>query len=707
MASPRRRSTISTSRSTADVAEAAFLAALPKAPNNYNPAALSRGRAGRGATGSSTAWSMTASSPRARRTRPRREPIALRQRDATEIVQCALFHRGGAARAGGALWREGALSRAGLSVRTSLDPALQAIADQALRDALIAYDRRHGYRGPVHAHRRRAATGARRSPRCRCRPGADDVGWQLAVVLARRADGARDRLCRRHARAHSRWPSCAGRAGSCPTAVSVRCRPAPAAALQPAMSCWSSSPPAPGAKGAGALSRCARFRTSPAASWCSIRIPAASSPRPAASAMPSASSTAPPRRVRQTGSAIKPLRLSRRARSRLHAVDAGARRAARRRSGAGPAEMEPDQLRAQILWAGAAARRARGIAQPRHRARRHQPSASIRSAQYLKRFGITDHVPHEYAMLIGAEETTLLRLTTAYAMLDNGGKRITPTFIDRVQDRNGTTIYRADERAVRGLRRRRLDRPGRRPSFPTRASRSPIRAAPIRSCRCWRAWCSAAPAAASPRSAGRSPARPARPTNSNDTWFVGFSPDLVVRRVRRLRPAARASASARPAPRSRRRSSRSSWATALQGQAADPVPHPAGHRDGARRRRRPGSSPAPATATSIYEAVQARHRARRRAGERRRRRRWRATPPRWRRPRGDGRRCRRPPRRTGRTAAPRRPCRDRAADRSRDRHRRPILSPAPNWRGVGACAPRSRRSPSEIRRSLALLRRHL
>src|SRR3546814_20517488 len=50
------------------------------------------------------------------------------------------------------------------------------------------------------------------------------------------------------------------------------------------------------------------------------------------------------------------------------------------------------------------------------------------------------------SMALGAGETTPLKLTAAYAMLVNGGKRITPTFIDRVQDRTGTTIYRHDER---------------------------------------------------------------------------------------------------------------------------------------------------------------------------------------------------------------------------------------------------------------------
>ena len=71
-------------------------------------------------------------------------------------------------------------------------------------------------------------------------------------------------------------------------------------------------------------------------------------------------------------------------------------------------------------------------------------------AQTIERFGILDHVPHEYAITLGAGSTTPLRLTAAYAMVVNGGKRITPSVIDRVQDRHGKTIWRADDRQCEG-----------------------------------------------------------------------------------------------------------------------------------------------------------------------------------------------------------------------------------------------------------------
>ena len=59
-----------------------------------------------------------------------------------------------------------------------------------------------------------------------------------------------------------------------------------------------------------------------------------------------------------------------------------------------------------------------------------------------ERFGIYDDVPRELAWSLGAGETTLLRLANAYSMMLNGGTRVEPTLIDRVQDGSGTTIYR-------------------------------------------------------------------------------------------------------------------------------------------------------------------------------------------------------------------------------------------------------------------------
>lgn len=65
---------------------------------------------------------------------------------------------------------------------------------------------------------------------------------------------------------------------------------------------------------------------------------------------------------------------------------------------------------------------------------------------YATRFGIADSMKDYLSYSLGAGETTLLRLTSAYGILVNGGKKITPTFIDRIQDRRGKTIFLYDNR---------------------------------------------------------------------------------------------------------------------------------------------------------------------------------------------------------------------------------------------------------------------
>ncbi|MDK3016300.1 penicillin-binding protein 1A [Pseudodonghicola flavimaris] len=67
-------------------------------------------------------------------------------------------------------------------------------------------------------------------------------------------------------------------------------------------------------------------------------------------------------------------------------------------------------------------------------------------ASYAERFGVYDEMGPYLANSLGAEETTLYRMVAAYAMFANGGERVEPTLVDRVQDRYGKTIYRHDKR---------------------------------------------------------------------------------------------------------------------------------------------------------------------------------------------------------------------------------------------------------------------
>jgi len=67
-----------------------------------------------------------------------------------------------------------------------------------------------------------------------------------------------------------------------------------------------------------------------------------------------------------------------------------------------------------------------------------------------KNFGIYDDVPELLSVSLGAAETTLIQLTNAYCSFVNAGKKVTPIFIDRIQDRRGKTIFNADKRQCVG-----------------------------------------------------------------------------------------------------------------------------------------------------------------------------------------------------------------------------------------------------------------
>ena len=148
-------------------------------------------------------------------------------------------------------------------------------------------------------------------------------------------------------------------------------------------------------------------------------------------------------------------------------------------------------------------------------------------AEYAKRFGVYDDMLPVLAMSLGAGETTVLRMTTAYSMLANGGKRIKPTLIDRVQDRWGRTVYKHDQRVCEGC-----DAPGwANQSEPRRVDSreqvlDPLTAYQITTIMEGVVLRGTATVV---REVGKHLAGKTGTTNdSKDVWFVGFSPDLAV-----------------------------------------------------------------------------------------------------------------------------------------------------------------------------------
>src|SRR5262249_33745667 len=71
--------------------------------------------------------------------------------------------------------------------------------------------------------------------------------------------------------------------------------------------------------------------------------------------------------------------------------------------------------------------------------------------EYARRFGVYDELPNYLSYALGAGETTVMRMVTAYSMIANGGRRVKATLIDRIQDRYGHTTLKHQ---ARGCRRR-------------------------------------------------------------------------------------------------------------------------------------------------------------------------------------------------------------------------------------------------------------
>ncbi len=437
--------------------EAAFLAGLPKAPNRYNP---TRSRQAAQARRDWVIDRMVEDGAVTQAEAAEAEGQPLEPRHRQEAVQAsAPYFAEEVRRELLARYGEKVLYGAGLSVRTSLDARLQAAADTALRDGLIAYERGHGgWRGAV----------ARIDPKGDWAvhlgavpvPGvARDLGWRLAMVTRNDgdsaaigfADGATGRIPFSEMRWARPWrPN--GNFGPAARNAADVVKPGDVVMVAP-LRAASSKGEAVNAKLPAAFTLCQVPEVSGALVAMDPhtgRVLAISGGFSFAISQFDRATQA----KRQPGSSIKPFVY-------LTALDHGFT----------PSTLVVDgpislpQGPGMPMWSPT------NYSRLNHEARFRGPTplrialelslnavtARVASmvgldaiAETVERFGIMDHMPREYSMALGAGETTLLRHTAAYAMLVNGGKRITPTFIDRVQDRNGATIFRADRRRCDG-----------------------------------------------------------------------------------------------------------------------------------------------------------------------------------------------------------------------------------------------------------------
>ena len=428
--------------------EAAYLAGLPKAPNNYNPARFPQQAKAR------RDWVLDRMAEDGAATpdeiaQAKAEPLTLRHREEEEVVNGPYFaeevRRELLARYG-----EKMLYQGGLSVRTSFDARLQAAADKSLRDGLIAYDRSHGgWRGAV-GHIDPGPNWPHRLAAEALPAGAATVNWQLAVILRDEPDGAAIGLR-------------GGETGKIPFAQMKWARPLrddsslgpfprnAADVAKPGDLVLVEALPEDAAKSAAVKA------TTPLL-YNLCQIPEVSGALVAMDphtgrvlAMSGGFSfelsqfNRATQAKRQPGSSIKPFVY-------LTALE----------NGFTPGTLVEDapislpQGPGMPMWSpvnyehnfmGPIPLRV-ALEHSRNAATVHVAAAIGMEAigETVEKFGIMDHMPRMYSMALGAGETTPLRHTAAYAMLDNGGKKITPSLIDRVQDRDGKTIFRADQR---------------------------------------------------------------------------------------------------------------------------------------------------------------------------------------------------------------------------------------------------------------------
>ena len=446
------------------LAEAAYLAALPKAPNNYHPIRRTEAAVARRnyvlermlEDGAVSIDEVAAASM---------EPLTVFDRDNTEFVKADYFAEE-VRRELQRLYGDEALYGGGLSVRTSMDPRLQEIADRVLRDGLISYDRRHGWRGPVDQIESFDGWPDRLAEMERP-GGAGD--WNLAVVLEVYPDAARigvdDRSQGMVPLTEMRWarpwlPN--QRVGAEPNSADDVVALGDVILVEPADGTTTPPDATPGTPVDDAE------QPVPLANYGLRQIPRIQGALVAMDphtgrvlAMTGGFSfdmsefNRATQAVRQPGSAFKPFVYltaldhgftpSSIILDTPIAVDQGAGMALWRPSNYSHDYLGPVPLRVGV-------ERSRNIMTVRLLL-----EIGLEPVRDIARtFGVYEDMDLLYSMALGAGETTPMALTNAYAMIANGGYRVRPVFIDRIQDRHGRTIYRSDRRGLCGLRRGRV-----------------------------------------------------------------------------------------------------------------------------------------------------------------------------------------------------------------------------------------------------------
>jgi len=513
------------------VEEMALLAAEPKAPGTYDP------RRNYNLTKDRRDWVIDRMQEGGyiaaeEATEAKAQPIALKARGATEIVHAEFFAEE-VRRWLSQMYGASALYEGGLVVKTTIDPALQNYADKALRQTLVEYDRRRGYRGPV------TNIGKDEGWKDKLKKLNQEHGYhlfdgqKLALVTALDAQKAQiifdDDTQGVIPLALLKWTQRVVADGVLGPAVK---KPGDILKLGDVVI-------------VGPLDAAQKKLVSAAdqkKAWDLEQVPEVNGAMMALDphtgrvlalsggyAYGSSEFDRATQARRQPGSAFKPFVY-------LAALENGFTPNTVILDG--PVEVsqgenmplwQPQNYEGEYL----------GPATMRTGLEKSRNTMTVRMAEMFglgkvqeigSRFGIYDKPPPVFSLVLGSMETTLVRLVNAYGMLANGGRRITPAIIERVDDRHGQTIYRRDERECPECRVESAERIDMSAPPPLPADRREQIADPraIYQIISMLEGVTIRGTGARAREIGKIVAGKTGTTNDSlDTWFVGFSPDLV------------------------------------------------------------------------------------------------------------------------------------------------------------------------------------
>ena len=508
-----------------NVQEIGYLASLPKAPNNYHPYRF-RERALERRNWVIDRMAEAGFVKAADADKAKRTGLGVVQKQAAqqhtfaaeyfaEEVRRELYERYG----------EKKLYEGGLSVRTTLDPKMQLIARKSLIDGLVKYDEAHGWRGAVKQIDISGDWGVKLAEV----KALNDVSpWRLSVILEVSDQSARiglqpgrdptgyvgkDRDIGILPLDGVKWARVSGKA---PTKVAQVLNPGDVVYVEAAE------------KGPGQF----RLRQVPEISggmvvqdpWTGRVLAMVGGFSYDQSQFNRATQA-----LRQPGSSFKPIVYA-------AALDNGYTPS----SLVLDAPIELDQGAGQGVWKpenyennffGPSTLRF-GIEHSRNvmTVRLAQDVGMPLIAEYSKRFGVYDSLPPYLSFSLGAGETSLLRMVTAYAMFDNGGRRVKPTLVDRIQDRYGHTVYRHDERECIGCSAKKWENQPE-PSLIDRREQviDPMTAYQVTSMMEGVVLRGTAGGAGFQREVGKPVAGKTGTTNDyKDAWFIGYTPDVVV-----------------------------------------------------------------------------------------------------------------------------------------------------------------------------------